>query len=120
MQWSQLYFERGEWRIPTTKNGEPQTVTLGAEAVEILRARVGCDPLWVFPGTGATGHLVEPKKGWKRVLGYVQGVIDDEEKPLPVTVEEHAAWCERLRKLVESQPMIKGDTVIKMRREARY
>ncbi|MFZ4702524.1 MAG: site-specific integrase, partial [Candidatus Methylumidiphilus sp.] len=68
MQWGQLHFERAEWKIPTTKNGEPQTVTLGVEAVEILRARAGCDPVWVFPGIGATGHLVEPKKGWKRVL----------------------------------------------------
>ncbi|CAK0750757.1 hypothetical protein CCP3SC15_1700007 [Gammaproteobacteria bacterium] len=23
---------------------------------------------WVFPGDGATGHLVEPKKAWKRIL----------------------------------------------------
>jgi integrase len=68
MQWSQLHFERGEWKIPTTKNGTPQTVTLGAEAIEILRARAGCDPVWLFPGNGVTGHLVEPKKGWKRVL----------------------------------------------------
>jgi integrase len=68
MQWRQLHLERGEWRIPTTKNGEPQTVTLAPEAVEILRARGGCDPVWVFPGTGASGHLVEPKKAWKRIL----------------------------------------------------
>ena len=61
-----------------------------------------------------------PETKAERVLGYVQGVIDDEEKPLPVTDKEHAAWCERLRKLVESQPMTEGDTVIKMRREARY
>lgn len=37
-----------------------------------------------------------------------------------VTQEEHAAWCERLRHLVESQPMTEGDTVAKMRQEARY
>jgi integrase len=68
MQWQQIHFDRAEWRIPTTKNGEPQIVTLTPEAVEILRSRKGCDPKWVFPGTGATGHLVEPKKAWKRVL----------------------------------------------------
>ncbi|MBL1264931.1 tyrosine-type recombinase/integrase [Candidatus Methylomicrobium oryzae] len=68
MQWRQIHFDRAEWRIPTTKNGEPQIVTLTPETVEILRARQGCDPVWVFPGTGATGHLVEPKKAWKRVL----------------------------------------------------
>ncbi len=68
MQWKQIHFDRAEWRIPTTKNGEPQTVTLSAEAVEIIRTRQGCDSVWVFPGTGATGHLVEPKKAWARVL----------------------------------------------------
>ena len=68
MKWSQLHFDRAEWKIPTTKNGEPQTVTLGVEAIEILRARADCDPIWVFPGNGATGHLVEPKKAWKKVL----------------------------------------------------
>ena len=47
-----------------------------------------------------------------------RGFMDDEEKP--VTAEEHAAWCERLRHLVESQPMTEGDTVARMRQEARY
>lgn len=75
MQWPQISFERAEWRIPTTKNGEPQTVTLSAEALEILRNRQGCDPVWVFPGTGATGHLIEPKKAWRRVLD--RAGIDD-------------------------------------------
>ncbi|MGZ8942638.1 MAG: tyrosine-type recombinase/integrase [Methylobacter sp.] len=68
MQWNQINLDRAEWRIPTTKNGEPQTVTLTPEAVTILLTRLGCDPVWVFPGTGATGHIVEPKKAWQRVL----------------------------------------------------
>ncbi|MFI3187631.1 MAG: site-specific integrase, partial [Methylococcaceae bacterium] len=68
MQWAEIHFGRAEWRIPTTKNGEPQTVTLTPEVIEILTARQNCDPVWVFPGKGATGHLVEPKTAWKRVL----------------------------------------------------
>jgi integrase len=75
MQWSQINLDRAEWRIPTTKNGEPQTVALSPEAVEILRSRQGCHDVWVFPGTGATGHLVEPKKAWRRVLD--RAGIDD-------------------------------------------
>jgi integrase len=75
MQWSQLHFDRAEWRIPVTKNGEPQIVTLTAEALEILRARHRHDSVWVFPGAGATGHLVEPKKAWKRVLDRA-GIAD--------------------------------------------
>ena len=68
MQWSQIHLERGEWRIPITKNGDSQTVTLTPEVVEILRAKQGGSSAWVFPGTGVTGHLVEPKAAWKRVL----------------------------------------------------
>lgn len=76
MQWNQINFDRAEWRIPTTKNGEPQTVTLSAEAVEILRNRQdGNAGAWVFPGLGASGHLVEPKKAWRRVLD--RAGIDD-------------------------------------------
>lgn len=68
MQWKQIHFDRGEWIVPVTKNGEPQTVHLGAEAVEILKARLGNGSIWVFPGTGVTGHLVEPKNAWARLL----------------------------------------------------
>lgn len=69
MQWSQVNLDRAEWRIPTTKNSEPQTVHLSAEAVDILRNRQAVTAgTWVFPGSGATGHLVEPKKAWARML----------------------------------------------------
>ena len=61
-----------------------------------------------------------PESKAERVLGYVQGVMDNEEPVHPVTEEEHKAWCERLRELVESQPLTDGDTVTKMRQEARY
>ena len=41
---------------------------LGAEAIEILKARQNNGSVWVFPGTGATGHLIEPKRAWARLL----------------------------------------------------
>lgn len=68
MRWDEIHVARAEWKIPTTKNGEPQTVTLTSEVLAILDIRRGCDPVWVFPGTGVTGHLVEPKKAWAKVL----------------------------------------------------
>ncbi len=43
---------------------------LVAKVVEILKIRLqkyGRGE-WVFEGTGKTGHLVEPKAGWKRIL----------------------------------------------------
>lgn len=67
MRWDQLNFERGEWRIPVTKNGDPQTVPLVEEAQRILLTRQGNGSKWVFPGTGKTGHLISPKTGWQRI-----------------------------------------------------
>ena len=70
MRWEDINFERAEWRIARTKNNESQTITLTAEAVEILKNRQPDDSteMYVFPSTGKSGHLVEPKKGWERVL----------------------------------------------------
>jgi integrase len=68
MQWADVNLERAEWRIRETKNGTPQTVTLSPEAVEVLRERKVESNRFVFPGTGKTGHLAEPKKGWQRIL----------------------------------------------------
>jgi integrase len=69
MRWEDINFERAEWRIDLTKNGTPQTVTLSPEVVGILEARITERAgTFVFPGNGESGHLVEPKKGWKRVL----------------------------------------------------
>jgi integrase len=69
MRWEDISFERAEWRIPDTKNGDPLTVPLVPELVNLLRERLTVAPgEWVFPGTGQTGHLVEPKSAWRRVL----------------------------------------------------
>jgi len=68
MRWEQISFERKEWRIPRTKNGESQTVPLGDEAIEILKERKGNNSDFVFSSDGKNGHLVEPKKGWNRIL----------------------------------------------------
>ncbi len=69
MAWEEIHIGRAEWRIPTTKNGRPQTVTLTDEAVEVLKSRQGVDETWVFPSlTSDSGHLEEPKKAWKNLL----------------------------------------------------
>ena len=69
MQWKDVNLKRGEWRIKETKNGTPQTVTLSPEALDVLRNRKTSEPTtFVFPGDGNSGHLIEPKKGWKRIL----------------------------------------------------
>jgi integrase len=72
MQWPDVHLERKEWNIERTKNGEPQTVLLTPEAIEVLERRKqlaqGSKSLFVFPGSGKTDHLVEPRGAWERML----------------------------------------------------
>ncbi|PTQ76743.1 site-specific recombinase XerD [Nitrosomonas oligotropha] len=69
MRWQDISFDRHEWRIKETKNGTPQTVALSPEAIQILENRKPDDhEEFVFPGSGKSEHLEEPKKGWKRIL----------------------------------------------------
>lgn len=83
MRWSEIAWDRKEWSIPRTKNGDPQTITLTDEAVRILKDRYALNKelptkeqnAFVFPGEGKTGHLAEPCKGWLRTLKRV-GLTD--------------------------------------------
>lgn len=56
--------------IPETKNGESLRVHLIEKVLHILKVRAERygQREWVFEGCGVTGHLVEPKSGWKRIL----------------------------------------------------
>ena len=77
MRWEQINFERREWLIPETKNGESQRLPLISAMLTLLNERKveanGSE--WVFPSHGSTGHLTNPDKTWKRVLG--RAGIDD-------------------------------------------
>ena len=70
MRWDQVGLEDKVWRIPETKNGTPQVLPLTDDAMDILQRRLGerKKSPWVFPGPGKTAHMVEPKRGWRRVL----------------------------------------------------
>lgn len=71
MKWSEVNLNESVWRIPLTKNGTPQNVTLSPEAVTILQARKEAadkGAVFVFPGAGASGHIEEPKKAVIRVM----------------------------------------------------
>lgn len=70
MRWEDIYFDRQEWFISETKNGDPLRVPLVSKVIDILKERLQKygQREWVFEGKGSTGHLVEPKKGWKRIL----------------------------------------------------
>ncbi len=70
MRWEELNFERKEWLVPETKNGEHLRIHLIEKVIDILKTRETMYGRgeWVFEGHGATGHLMEPKMGWKRIL----------------------------------------------------
>jgi integrase len=72
MRWKALHLQRAEWVIDgnETKNGEPHTVTLIPEVVEILRhRRKASKSPFVFPSIDSkSGHIVEPGSAWRRVL----------------------------------------------------
>lgn len=106
MRWRDINLDGGVWIIPMTKNGEPQTLPLSPQVVELLRHRatdlamdgnnvttlrpdtndlpatvlrfsgspgaargaIDLKSEFVFPGTGQSGHLRDPKKCWARVL----------------------------------------------------
>ena len=69
MKWAEIDRDRAEWRIPRTKNNDPQTIPLTPEAVAILeQRRPGSTSVYVFPGGGRSGHLIEPKSGWRRIF----------------------------------------------------
>jgi integrase len=81
MKWNDISFERAEWYIDRTKNGESQTVTLSEEAIEILiKRKPKTLRQFVFEGTGKLGHFRNPEKGWLRVksrakaLGFIQAL----------------------------------------------
>ncbi|HPF34066.1 MAG TPA: tyrosine-type recombinase/integrase [Candidatus Krumholzibacteria bacterium] len=70
MRWDQLNLEAGTWRIPDTKSGDSHTVPLVTSALAVLRSRLpdARKSPWVFPGPGRTGHLVESRAAWVRIL----------------------------------------------------
>ncbi len=69
MRWDQISFQAATWRIPVTKNSDPQVVHLSPQAMEILTARkLASHSPWVFPSDRIDGHLADPKKAWLRIL----------------------------------------------------
>ena len=70
MRWDELNLGAAMWRIGETKSGETVVAHLPPAAVELLRARHEARDggPWVFPSRSKTGHLVEPKAAWKRIL----------------------------------------------------
>jgi integrase len=94
MRWQDINWERKEWRIPETKNGEPVTIPLTVQAINLLEERrQKTNSQWVFPSERNSGHFADPKKTWNRVRQRAtlelwkqasshKALIDDVEKDL--------------------------------------
>ena len=69
MRWEDLHLERATWTIPMTKNRKPHTLPLVPEAVAVLAARQAtAHSEWVFPAESKSGHMIEPRKAWLRIV----------------------------------------------------
>jgi integrase len=73
MRWADIDLDSSEWRIPMTKNGQPQHVPLVPEAVAVLRQRREAIPEgeFVFPAArtdSKLGHISGERKAWLRIL----------------------------------------------------
>jgi integrase len=87
MKWKDISFERAEWFIEHTKNGESQTVTLSPEAKEILLNRKPKTlQKYVFEGKGKSGYFKNPQKGWLRVKGRAKAI------GFIGAISKHLAW----------------------------
>lgn len=71
MRWQDLSLADNTWRIPLPKGGKPYLLPLVPEVIEILKqrqVRAAPDAAYVFPSSGKTGHLVEVKRSWSKLL----------------------------------------------------
>jgi len=71
MRWADIDFAGKAWRIPAEqmKNSQSLAILLTQAELEILERRHTTKKnAYVFPGTGRTGHFIEPKKPWHKLL----------------------------------------------------
>ncbi len=73
MRWADIDFTSRTWTIPgeKMKNGQSLVLALSQSEIDLLEKRRKLGE-WVFPGSGSTGHYVEPKRAWHRLLNRAQ------------------------------------------------
>ena len=71
MKWKDIDLEQEMWTINASesKNNHANIVYLSGEVINILQLRKRLSiSHFVFPSHGKTGHLMEPRRGWERIL----------------------------------------------------
>ena len=71
LKWEYLDFAARTLEIPLTKNGGPLLLPLSNFLFELFsrRREIVGQSEWVFPGNGASGHIVETKSFLRRIVG---------------------------------------------------
>ncbi|MGI8424450.1 MAG: tyrosine-type recombinase/integrase, partial [Chloroflexota bacterium] len=69
MRRQDVNIERAVWRIPLTKSGKAQNVSLAPIALQVLAPRLAMhtDSEFVFPGRHGVGHRSEVRSAWDRI-----------------------------------------------------
>jgi integrase len=62
LRWDWIDFDQKTLALPDTKNGYPHNLPLSGYLYNLLKSREDNGSEFVFPGSGKTGHLEEPKK----------------------------------------------------------
>lgn len=89
MQWRDIDLVHARWRIPETKNGEPQTVHLSDTVLERLKERklASNGSKWVFPSDSEAGYLADPKKAWTSIRQYATILLWEQSEHLKKIIE---------------------------------
>jgi integrase len=104
LQWEQVDLEAKTFKVLITKNKQPLTLPLSEFLYELLSARhkqKGDSP-FVFPSSGAAGHLVEPKKAVAQVIkeSEVKFMLHDLRRTFITTAERLDISAYALKRLV--------------------
>lgn len=70
LRWEHIDFAEKTIVIPDTKNGKSLSLPMSSFIYDILKNRKQFikESEWLFPSTGVTGHLVEPKKVVHKII----------------------------------------------------
>lgn len=69
LQWAQVDLDHRALTIPDTKNRQPLTLPLSDFLVTLFQARKEASTGdYVFPGSGQSGYLIEPRKQMTKVM----------------------------------------------------
>ena len=103
LRWEDIDFEARTMKIPVTKNHESLTLPMSSFLLDLLTERRACtNGVFVFPGNGAAGHLVEPRKQVAKIRAEsgVQFTLHDLRRTFITVAESLDVSAYALKRLV--------------------